>query len=71
MEKMRYTFVSGNDISLQCGEEDITVPPHFAYPETNMALTCNYFSGNDYTRKLTIQDIKQKVIEERSYRKVQ
>lgn len=42
------------------------MPPHFVYPETNMALTCNYFGANDYTKKLTIKDIKQKVIEERS-----
>lgn len=32
----------------------------------NMSMTCNYFGANDYTKKLTIKDIKKKVIEERS-----
>ena len=50
-------------------EKTVDVPAHFAYPETNMALTCNYFGANDYSRKQTIQDIKMKVIEERSTRK--
>jgi hypothetical protein len=31
-----------------------------------MALTCNYFSSNDYTRKHTMRDIKEMVIKERS-----
>ena len=39
------------------------VPAHFTYPETNMALTCNYFGANDYSRKHTIRDIRNKVIE--------
>lgn len=31
-----------------------------------MRLTCNYFGANDYSRKKTIDDIKERVIEERS-----
>ena len=31
-----------------------------------MALTCNYFGANDYSRKHTIKDIKEMVIKERS-----
>ena len=52
------------------GEKNFAdMPSNFVYPETNMALTCNYFGANDYTRKQTIKDIKMKVIEERSTRK--
>ena len=45
------------DATPDMAEEKEIVPPHFAYPETNMALTCNYFGANDYTRKQTIKDI--------------
>ena len=31
-----------------------------------MALTCNYFGANNYSKKLTIKDLKRKVVAERS-----
>ena len=39
------------------------LPQNYIYPDTNTRLTCNYFGSNDYTRKMTIEDIRDQVVE--------